>query len=250
MPVRVPVRAPVRLVAFAVFAAAGLALLLGLGVWQVQRMGWKAGVLAEMDARLLSAPVALPEAIDPDRDGFLAVTAEGRFTGEDRLVMASRRGVGPGWLVIAAFETVQGRRVLVDRGFLPDAARDLPRPGVEARITGNLHWPDEVDRFTPAPDRARGQWFARDVPVLAAELDSEPALIVLRSTSEPEPPALPTPLDSALVPDNHLNYAITWFSLAAIWAGMTILLLRRIARSDRRPGGAGATGSTGSTDSA
>ena len=229
-----------RLIAFAVFATLGLALLLGLGTWQVQRMGWKAGLLAEMDARLLSEPVALPEAIDPDRDGFLAVTAEGRFTGEDRLVMASRKGIGPGWLVVAAFETGDERRILVDRGFLPDAARQEPRPAVAARITGNLHWPDEVDRFTPDPDRARGLWFARDVPELAAELGTEPALIVLRRTSEAEPPALPTPLDTSLVPDNHLNYAITWFSLAAIWAGMTILLLRRIARSGRRRAGAGA----------
>ncbi len=212
------------------FALLGLALLLGLGSWQIQRMGWKQGLLAEMDARLLSPPVALPASIEPARDAFLAVRARGRFTGEDRLVMASRKGVGAGWLVIAAFETAEGRRLLVDRGFLPDAARDRPRPAIPAEIVGNLHWPDEVDRFTPAPDPARGLWFARDVPVLATELGTEPALIVLRSTSEPAPPARPTPLDTAHVPDNHLNYALTWFSLAAIWAGMTAVLLWRIRR--------------------
>jgi surfeit locus 1 family protein len=214
------------------FALAGLALLVGLGVWQVQRMAWKQALLAEMDARLLAPPAALPAAIDPARDGFLAVRATGAFTGEDRLVMASRKGVGAGWLVIAAFETGDGRRLLVDRGFLPDAARDRPRPATPAAITGNLHWPDEVDRFTPVPDTARGLWFARDVPALAAELGTEPALIVLRSTTEPAPPARPVPLDTAHVPDNHLNYAITWFSLAAIWAGMTAVLLSRIRRQD------------------
>ena len=217
-----------RLVLFAIFGLAGLALLLALGTWQIQRMGWKQGVLAEMDARLSAPPVALPVAIEPARDRFLAVAAEGRFTGDDRLVMASRKGVGAGFHVIAAFETDGGRRILVDRGFLPDAARDAPRPATPAAITGNLHWPDEVDRFTPAPDRARGLWFARDVPALAADLGTEPALIVLRTTTEAEPPALPTPLDTSLVPDNHLNYAITWFSLAAIWAGMTAVLLWRI----------------------
>ena len=219
-----------RVILFGVFASLGLALLLSLGVWQVQRLGWKQGLLAEMDARLLAAPVELPEVIDPARDGFLAVRATGRFTGEDRLVMASRKGVGAGWLVVAGFETDTGRRLLVDRGFLPDAARDRPRPETAAEITGNLHWPDEVDRFTPAPDPARGLWYARDVPALAAELGTEPALIVLRSTSEAAPPALPTPLDTSLVPDNHLSYAITWFSLAAIWAGMTAVLLWRMRR--------------------
>lgn len=230
-----------RLLATGVFAVAGLAVLLALGIWQVQRMGWKQGVLAEMEARLLAAPVALPAAPDPVRDRFRAVAAEGRFTGEDRLVMASRKGVGAGWLLIAAFEAQDGRRILVDRGFLPDAARDAPRPAAPAAITGNLHWPDEVDRFTPAPDRARGLWFARDVPVLAAELGTEPVLVVLRTTSEPAPPAAPTPLDTSLVPDNHLNYAITWFSLAAIWAGMTAVLLWRIRRQGRQQAGQGKT---------
>ena len=219
-----------RLILFGLFAALGLALLLALGIWQVQRMGWKQALLAEMDARLLATPTPLPTSIDPARDAFLAVTASGRFTGEDRLVMASRKGTGAGWLVLAAFETAEGRRLLVDRGFLPDAARDRPRPETQATITGNLHWPAETDRFTPAPDRTRGLWFARDVPALAAELNTEPALIILRTTTEPSPPAQPTPLDTSLVPDNHLNYAITWFSLAAIWAGMTAVLLRRIRR--------------------
>ena len=220
---------PGRRIAFAVFAALGLALLLGLGTWQVQRMQWKAGVLAEMEAALYAPPGPLPAAIDPVRDQWRAVTATGRFTGEDRLVMASRKGLGAGWLLVAVFEA-DGRRVLVDRGFLPDARRDAARPATPAAITGNLHWPDEVDRFTPDPDPARGLWYARDVPALARVLEAEPALVVLRATSEADPPAIPTPLDTAHVPDNHLNYAITWFSLAAIWAVMTMVLLWRMRR--------------------
>ncbi|MGY6410795.1 MAG: SURF1 family protein [Alkalilacustris sp.] len=225
-----------RQIAFGLFAAAGLGLLLALGTWQVQRMHWKAGLLAQMEAVLYARPVPLPAQIDPQADQWRAVTAEGRFTGEDALVMASRKGVGPGWLLVAVFET-DGRRLLVDRGFLPDTARDTPRPATPAAITGNLHWPDEVDRFTPAPDLARGLWYARDVPALAQALDADPALVILRSTSEPAPPAIPTPLDTAHVPDNHLNYAVTWFSLAAIWAVMTTVLLWRMRRSAGAPDG-------------
>jgi surfeit locus 1 family protein len=223
-----------RIVAFASFALAGLGLLVFLGAWQVQRLAWKEGLLAQMEARLLAPPRPLPAAIDPARDGFLAVAAEGVFTGEDRLVMASQRGVGAGYLLISAFETDDGRRLLVDRGFLPDAARDRPRPPAAAAITGNLHWPDEADRFTPAPDPARNLWFARDVPALAAALGTEPALIVLRSTSEADPPARPQPLDTSRVPNNHLGYAVTWFSLAAVWAGMTAVLLSRMRRGQRQ----------------
>ena len=225
-----------RQIAFGVFAALGLALLLALGTWQVQRMHWKAGLLAEMEAELYAPPGALPAAIDPGRDQWRAVAAEGRFTGEDVLVMASRKGVGAGWLLVAVFET-EGRRLLVDRGFLRDDLRDVPRPAVAAAITGNLHWPDEVDGFTPDPDLERGLWYARDVPALAEVLGAEPALVILRTTSEAAPVAIPTPLDTAHVPDNHLNYAITWFSLAAIWAVMTTVLLWRMRRSAGAPDG-------------
>ncbi len=225
-----------RQIAFSFFAVAGLALLLALGIWQVQRMHWKAGLLAEMEAELYAAPVALPARIDPGADQWRAVEAEGRFTGEDALVMASRKGVGPGWLLVSVFET-GGRRVLVDRGFLRDSLREVPRPAVEAAITGNLHWPDEVDRFTPDPDLERGLWYARDVPALAEVLGAEPALVILRTTSEAAPAAVPTPLDTAHVPDNHLNYAITWFSLAVIWAVMTTVLLWRMRQAAGAPDG-------------
>jgi surfeit locus 1 family protein len=219
-----------RLAAFLAFSLTGLAVLVGLGSWQVQRMAWKADLLAQMEVRLTAAPVPLPDPVVPVRDAFLSVVAEGRFTGEDRLVMASRRGVGAGWLIVTAFETADGRRIMVERGFLPDAERNRPRPASQAAITGNLHWPEEADFFSPAPDRQRGLWYARDVAVLAADLGTEPAYVILRTTTEAAPPAAITPLTTAGVPDNHLGYAFTWFSLALIWAGMTAVLLRRIRR--------------------
>jgi surfeit locus 1 family protein len=100
----------------------------------------------------------------------------------------------------------------------------------DVTVTGNLHWPDEVDRFTPAADTARNIRFARDVPAMAAALGTEPVMIILRDTSEPAPAVAPLPLDSAGIPNDHLGYAIQWFGLAAVWAGMTGWLLWRITR--------------------
>ncbi|WP_114967144.1 SURF1 family protein [Alkalilacustris brevis] len=211
-----------------IFGVVGCAILISLGTWQVQRLHWKQEILAAMDARLGDDPVAIPDPVHPGRDRYLAVEVAGRFTGEDVLVMASERGIGAGYRVIAAFETAQGRRLLVDRGFIPADARGQPRPEAEAVIAGNLHWPEDADSFTPDPDRANRLWFARDVDAIATELGTEPALIVLRTTSEARPPARPVPLDTSTIPDNHLNYAITWFSLAIVWAGMTVFLLSRI----------------------
>ncbi|MDZ4095090.1 MAG: SURF1 family protein [Paracoccaceae bacterium] len=217
-----------RMILPLLFGFAGMAVLIGLGLWQVQRLAWKETVLAQIDARIGAAPVAIPHAPDMAADRFLPVVAEGHFTGEMIDVLVSRKQIGPGFRVIAVLETATGRRILIDRGFLPEAARGLPREVRAVSVTGNLLWPAEVDGFTPKPDAAHGIWFARDLPALALALKAEPVLVVARSDTGDG--IEPMPVDSAAIPNDHLNYAITWFSLAFVWAGMTGLLLWRIRR--------------------
>jgi surfeit locus 1 family protein len=218
-----------RLILPLIFGFAGAAILIGLGIWQLQRLERKTTILADITSRISAAPVALPAAPEAARDRYLPVMATGRFTGEEVNVLVSQKFGGIGYRVIAVLETETGRRVLVDRGFLPDEERATPRPPSNVTVTGNLHWPDEVDSFTPAPDPATKIWFARDVPALSAALGTEATLIVAR---EPTGDGIePIPLDSSGIPNHHLNYALTWFSLAVVWLGMTGLWLFRIRRT-------------------
>ena len=96
-------------------------------------------------------------------------------------------------------------------------------------VIGNLHWPDEVDGWTPEPD-ARGVFFGRDLEAIAEVLETEPVLVVAREVSENDPPATPLPVTTTGIPNNHLGYAVQWFGLAAVWAGMTIFFLWRTGR--------------------
>lgn len=213
----------------------GTAILLSLGFWQVDRMSQKREIIAGIEARTLHAPVALPAAPASDSDRYRAVAAEGRFDGREVHVLSSRDGVGPGVRVIAAFETDAGRRVLVDRGFLSDAgrrARTASGSDEAVELIGNLDWPRDSDRFTPDPDLGRNLWFSREVAPIAAFLETEPVMIVLRSSTESAPDVLPVPLESFDIRDDHLEYALTWFSLAVIWAGMTAMLAWRMRRGD------------------
>ncbi|MFN7597545.1 MAG: SURF1 family protein [Cereibacter sp.] len=217
-----------RMILPLLFGLAGCAILIALGSWQMQRLAWKQAILAQISARLADTPVALPVMPDPTVDKYLPVRVAGRFTGTGIDVLASLRGVGAGYRVIAAFQTDDGRRIMIDRGFLPEDQRDRPRKATAASILGTLHWPDETDSFTPPPDTARAIWFARDVPAMAAVLQTEPVLIVARGATGDG--ITPLPVDTQGIANNHLNYAVTWFSLAAVWAGMTGLLLWRIRR--------------------
>lgn len=213
-----------RLILPLLFGIAGTVVLLWLGTWQMQRLEWKEAILRDIDARIAAAPVALPPAPREDRDRFLPVIATGRIGPDEILVQSSMKLVGPGFRVIAPFET-DGRRILLDRGFIRLSDRDKIRPAVTAAITGNLHWPDEVDSFTPDPDPVAGLWFARDIATMAAALGTEPVLLVSRISDESPVAVTPLPVDTAVIPNNHLQYAITWFLLAAVWIVMTGYLL-------------------------
>lgn len=206
----------------------GLVVLIGLGVWQVQRLAWKEGILAEIDATISADPVALPAAPVAARDQYLPVLVQGRFTGEGLRVLASLKQVGAGYRLIGAFETDDGRRVLVDRGFLPIDEKAVT-PGA-ARIRGNLHWPAEVDSYTPSQPDKGGLWFARDVPAMASALGTEPVMVVTWAADPADPALIAIPVDTTHIPNDHLAYAITWFSLAVVWLGMTLYLVWRIRR--------------------
>jgi surfeit locus 1 family protein len=207
----------------------GCTILISLGTWQVQRLSWKEEILAEINARIADDPVPLPIWANDDEDLYLAIEAKGVITSEELHVLVSVKQRGAGYRVISAFET-DGRRVMVDRGFISLEDKDASRQPVEVTITGNLHWPNEVDSFTPETDTTRDIWFARDVDAMAEALQTEPHLIILRSSSEADPDVEPLPIGSAGIPNDHLQYAITWFSLALIWFVMTAYLLWRIRR--------------------
>lgn len=219
-----------RLAFFLTFGLGGAAILIGLGVWQVQRLAWKEGVIADIEARIAADPVPLPAVLDPARDAYLPVAVTGLMGDAYIRVLVSQKNVGAGYRIISPF-VAEGRTILVDRGFMTVEASLPAAPGapVEETITGNLQWPQETDSFTPEPDLAKNIWFARDVQAMAAELGTEPVLVVRRDATGTEGPLTPLPVDTGAIPNDHLQYAITWFSLAAIWSAMTFFFLRRPA---------------------
>lgn len=209
------------------FGLVGSAILISLGVWQMQRLTWKEAILADIEARIIAAPVAIPAMPDPVVDKYLPVTARGEITGDEVHVLVSQKQIGAGYRIIAAFELLDGRRVLLDRGFVKVQQKKAMRPTGMSQVVGNLHWPDEKGSSIPEPDLKAEIWFARDVPALAAHLNTEPVLIIARNVDLADDPVAPLPVDSASIPNDHLQYALTWFSLALIWMVMTLAFLWR-----------------------
>ncbi len=207
-----------------IFSLAGLGVLLWLGTWQVQRLAWKQEILSEIDSRISAEPVPLPQQVSEDEDKYLPVTISGDMEPGEIHVLVSVKQVGAGYRIIQSFST-EDRTILVDRGFVPATAKQTDRLTGPMEVTGNLHWPDEIDSYTPEADIDSNIWFARDVPNLAAALGTEPILLIARSQTDPG--VTPLPVDTVGIPNDHLQYAITWFGLALVWAAMTGYFLWR-----------------------
>lgn len=210
-----------------ILGVVGCAILVSLGMWQLRRLEWKQAQIAEIQRRIEGAPQPLPAQVDPGMK-FMPVLVAGRTTGDEIDVLSGTRESGGGYQVISGFVTEDGRRILLDRGFVDQDHKRDPRPPVDLQVAGNLHWPDERGSATPAPNLEANIWFARDVPAMAKQLGTEPVLVVAAELRGDAQGVQPLPVSALGIPNNHLSYAVQWFLIAAAWAGMTVALIWRI----------------------
>ncbi|MEJ0026113.1 MAG: SURF1 family protein [Rhizomicrobium sp.] len=207
-----------------VAAAILLALLIGLGVWQLQRLQWKLALIEQVNRNLTAPPLPLDRilALGPKAE-YRRVALAGRF---DNAKEAYIFGIGvegaPVFHVVVPFQTDDGRELLVDRGIVPRDLRDpatRPRGVVagETKLVGVWRAPDTGGAFTPQPDLKSRIWFDRDTAAIARNLGvrlSAPALIEADAT--PNPGGWPRGGQTVVTFRNeHLQYAITWFLMAA-----------------------------------
>ncbi len=219
-----------------VVSAIGIVILCGLGIWQLQRRIEKEAFLARLAQQAIAAPVPLPDdlAAAPEALDLRRVTVTGTWLPQAsatvRVVMGEGTGAGRGphgfgRYLITALKLPDGRILLVNRGFAPEAAHAaLPAPSGNATLTGFLRRPETPNAFTPPADPARRDFHVRDPVAIAAALDLRAEPMLLELERGPDPAALPVGLDAAeliaRIPNNHLHYALTWFGLALTLIGV------------------------------
>jgi len=225
-----------------VLSVAALAVLIGLGVWQLQRLQWKEGLIAEIEMRTKAEPVSLQEAVTRARAGedvsYVRVRVDGRFdNGKERYLFAVSDGT-PGWHVITPLTTPEGEVVLIDRGFVPDAFRDpASRPRGEltdaVTVTGPARPPESQGLFIPDNEIEQNRWFWRDLSAMAKSMfggvagTKDVAPFFLEAEWSDIPGGWPLGGQTRLdLPNNHLQYAITWFALALCLVVIYVIYVR------------------------
>jgi surfeit locus 1 family protein len=207
-----------------IWSALGLLLLLGLGTWQVQRLHWKEGLIAERNAALAAAPVPLPKSLEAARAlEFHPVRAEGEFLNDRELYLNAQSLSGaPGFHVITPFRLADGGIVLIDRGFVPTErrapqSRSAGEIADSTAVTGLLRLPEPPGWFTPANEPQKNSWFSIDIAAMAQAAGTGSALpFYIDADKTPNPGGWPQGGQTITdLPNNHLQYALTWYALAA-----------------------------------
>jgi surfeit locus 1 family protein len=204
--------------------------LIALGVWQLDRLQWKLGLIAEVHRNLAAPPVSLGEALKLGaRAQYRRVGLDGRFDNAKETYLFGTDDAGaPVYHVITPFGT-SGGTLLVDRGVVPKtrldpATRHAGQIAGQTRVVGVWRTPDPPGWFTPAPDTAHRIWYAHDLAAIArADGIVLAAPVIVEADATPNPGGWPKGGQTRVVFRNeHLQYAITWFALAAVLLGVYI----------------------------
>lgn len=218
------------------------ALFIGLGIWQMQRRGWKHALIARVEARVHAPPVPVPSRADwpatAAHDAYRRVVVDGRFLRNRDTLVRATTALGSGYWVMTPLRTADGT-ILVNRGFVPPERREaVLRHGPPAdepfRVTGLLRTSEPEGGFLRANMPAEDHWYSRDVAAIARRhgiQDAAPFFI----DAEAEAGPLRYPAGGLTVirfTDNHLIYALTWFGLAMLSvAGAVVVVVHgRAAR--------------------
>jgi len=230
-----------RLILPSFLALPVLALLLGLGTWQLQRLAWKNGLLAELAAAQARGPVEATGNPPP----FAHITATGRFRpGAEAMLGLEVRGPVLGGSLITVLDRPGQPPLLVERGWAPlERGDQIQRPVGEVTVSGYARYADRRGLFAAKDDPANRRFYSFDPRAIAEALgapDAAPyALTVvvpgaaplpsgLGSTPPPQRGPVPDAAHGFPSPNNpHLGYAVTWFGLALAWTAIFLLWARR-----------------------
>ncbi len=211
----------------------------GLGVWQLERRAWKLALIERVEARIHAEPIAAPNLTGASDAAvksleYKRIAASGHFLNDRETLVEAVTTLGGGYWVLTPFITGSGATILVNRGYVP-----FDRKTPESRRIGQIEGPVHVSGllrpseprggFLRSNDPAAGRWYSRDVAAIATARglhDVEPYFVDADST----PNAGGWPVGGLTVinfPNNHLVYALTWFSMAIGLAAVAVWLTRR-----------------------
>lgn len=215
--------------------------LVALGSWQIQRYSWKQALIARVEHNIHAEPVEAPtkqqwqqaeQQAQQQALEYRAVRLQGQYLNTLEIPVHALTQKGSGYWILTPFQRNNGEIVLINRGFVPTAQREA-----QSRASGQIEGPTQVSGllrlsepkgfFLRQNDPANRIWYARDTKAMTAELNLDDSGYFIDADSsqnrEDRPVGGMTVITFA---DNHIAYALTWFTLALMVLGMAFYLIR------------------------
>jgi surfeit locus 1 family protein len=204
-----------------------------LGVWQMERRAWKRDILDRITTNQAASPMPLDELVkgDPLRREYGRVTVSGTFLHDKEFFLAARSLKNKvGMHVVTPIRTDSGTIVLYDRGWIPSEQKE-PAKRAQGQLEGKVDLTGIVRRtqikrqFAPENDPPKNFWFHVDVPLMRQMAGGKPDPVLdtffLEADAKPNPGGVPVGGQTRLdIPNDHLQYAITWFLIALAGLGV------------------------------
>jgi surfeit locus 1 family protein len=221
------------------FSLPAFLVLIGLGIWQLDRLAWKEELIRGFNERSSQEPLTrAPEGRAVEDIEYRRVRLTGRYLNDKEMFLAGRtfnnRG---GWDVLTPFMTDDGATVVVDRGWIPLERRDRagrPQSLIEGATTveGVIRRPNIRNYFTPENEPGKNLWFSADVEAMARAAGVGPVRpYLVEALRQPIPGGFPVGAEIRFgLRNDHLQYAITWFSLAIALVVIYVLYHRSLEK--------------------
>jgi surfeit locus 1 family protein len=215
--------------------------LVALGTWQVQRLHWKEGLIAQLSSTVDLPAAAMPAATSLQQLEYHHLRFTGTYLNQGELYRHAIASDGtPGVDVITPLRLDNGDIVFVDRGFVPKDRRDpATRTAGEiagaTTVTGLLRLPAKPPWFLPANEPKENLWFSMDLPAMAAADHLTHVMpFYLSADATPVPGGFPIGGAHVSLPNNHLEYALTWYGLAVLCLIYYVLFVRAWIKERKR----------------
>jgi surfeit locus 1 family protein len=244
-----PRRSAAALAVLALVAVLLIGAFVALGTWQLERRAWKLELIDRVEARVHASPAPAPAraqwpAVTAANDEYRRVRIAGTYLHDHEALVQASTVLGGGYWVLTPLRTADGSVVLVNRGFVPPdrrerSTRSAGEPGGEVEVTGLLRITEPGGGFLRRNDAAANRWYSRDVQAIAAARGLTGVAPYFIDAGDPSAPVAENTwpasgLTVVAFNNNHLVYAITWYTLALMVAAASAYALRQASSEVRR----------------
>lgn len=233
-----------RVIVASIIALLFLGVFTALGIWQVQRLGWKLDLIERVDARVAAPPVPSPgpqewPSITAAQDEYRHVELRGTFLNDEEVQIYTPSSFGPSYWILTPLQRDDGTVVMVNRGLVPEDRKDPAdhtTPDGPQEITGLLRLTEDKGWLFSQDNRPEdGVWYRRDISSITATKGLQNAAPYFVDQDMTDPRGFPRGGQTVVkFRNSHLSYAITWFALALLSVAGWAVVLRAELRRDPR----------------